>query len=133
MNVNSIDRNLAFRQAAATGNTQQMINLIKTGMIDINSAGSKTQQTAMHRAAAGGHLAAVHLLFNLGALTDKIDGNRKTPLELAENQEVKQAFQLIDIAKQALDVREKWFPENSQEIEKKENSNVLDIIKHTKE
>lgn len=98
----NIDYNVKFREAANVGNTTQMIQLRKQHQIDINGFGAKSLQSAAHRAAANGHVAALRLLYNLGADFSLTDTNGKTAKMHAKTQEAHDFFALIEIAQQAL-------------------------------
>lgn len=106
----NIDYHLAFREAANKGNTAEMIQLKnRWGQLDINASGAKSLQTAAHRAASQGQVAALRLLYNLGAnfgLTDKAGHKAK---HYANTVETREFFTYIKIAKEALAERRDFF------------------------
>lgn len=94
--------NLAFRQAANDGNTNEMIRLKdQKTELNINSSGIKSLQTAAHRAAAQGQVAALRLLYNLGANLDLTDSKGKKAQDYAKTAEIRDFFATVEIAKQA--------------------------------
>lgn len=98
----------AFRQAAFEGKTDEMIRLSKQG-ININSAGAKTGQTAMHRAAAKGHVQALQLLCNLEADFSITDKDGKTAEQVASDR-AKPFFELIRLGKETIQAAKTFYP-----------------------
>lgn len=73
MNTNplELDSHPAFCVTVGQGQNVNMTYLDSNG------------QTALHAAAYGGHLAAVHVILQSGAALDKLDQSQNTPLTLA--------------------------------------------------
>ncbi len=86
-----IDSNygLALR-CATSGGLEQCVDMLLEHRealgIDINAAGQPSGQTALHRAAQNGHLRIVTKLLEHGAEIDARDHNKKTPLDLVNEQ-----------------------------------------------
>lgn len=69
-------------RAASEGDTLSALHCIGLGA-DVNDEGSASGRTALHEAAAAGHLPCVELLLQNGAATDAVDIDDITPLDSA--------------------------------------------------
>lgn len=106
---------LKLREAASKNDTATLISL--KGKVDINSAGPTSKQTAAHRAAAGGHINTLQLLFNLGADFSLVDKNGNTPRDLAKTEEAKKLFMLIEEGYAAIAARKSIFLQTDEECD----------------
>ena len=70
--------------AARYGHTRAMEKLLETSTLGTNvNAGDKRKWTSLHRAAGNGHLDAVKLLLDNGAVINQIDHREVTALHAA--------------------------------------------------
>ncbi|MGB6976085.1 MAG: ankyrin repeat domain-containing protein [Gammaproteobacteria bacterium] len=107
---------LGFRQAAGKGDVLGLRRFANSPMnININSSGTGSKQTALHRAAAGGHKDALMLLINLGCDLEARDKDGKKAEELAKNEQVCKIFEQVGLAKKAIAATKQFFPKRSLE------------------
>ncbi len=111
---------LQFRIAASKNDTTTLIRL--KNMVNINSSGTDSKQTAVHRAAAGGHVEALQLLFNLGADFNCCNKDGRKAYDLAATDEVKKLFVLIGEGYEAMAVRKSFFIKTDNECSIEEKS-----------
>lgn len=115
MNEKKAKLELDLRQAAADGSQKRVRELLKT-KVDVNSAGSLSKQTALHRAASKGNTHILPLLINAGAdinLLEK-DNNNARQLALNENYfDAAEFLNLISLSKQAVVAARKYFTERA--------------------
>lgn len=114
---------LKFREAAAIGDNDLLKSIYKTYPIDINEPGLKSKQTAVHRAANGGHVQTLRLLYNLGADFFCKDLKNLTPQQLAKEIECQQIFELIVLAKKTLEIVNEIIPRKLIGKESVKNNN----------
>ena len=73
------------------GETDKVLDLVRTGKVDVNQKDEEMGMTLLHWACDRGHLSLVESLLSLGANIDSKDGEGTTPLGMAvlcEHQEV---------------------------------------------
>lgn len=85
----------AIQNAAAKGDTKQVLDLLAKG-VDINDPGDSDKYgTPLHHAAYGGHLDLMKTLIERGANVNAKDSLDNTPLALAAQQEHVQAVEVL--------------------------------------
>jgi ankyrin repeat protein len=71
-----------LHKAAHSGSVPEITAILEAGDIDVNAPGA-AERRALHRAAGGGHDAAVTFLLEKGALVDQLDKAGRTALHWA--------------------------------------------------
>lgn len=112
---NKSEINLQLRKAADEGQNKKIRALLTSGA-EINSQGTRTRQTALHRAATKGHFHSVTLLVNNKADVNLLDDKEKTALQLAVDaghNEIAHFLHQISLCYQAVNVARNYFTESA--------------------